>query len=79
MNIAAFAEKHAADIREIQSQLAMNFDVPAQRIINTGFVRMGVSRFDSTGNDRWEMITCHLNGWEYEKPSAELVNRWARY
>lgn len=66
-------------IQEIKQQLATNFDAPAQRIINAGFARMGVDRFDRNGNDLWEMAVCEENGWEYEKPPAELVNRWARY
>jgi hypothetical protein len=74
-----FIAEHKEAIEQIRSGLAMNFDSPAQRIINAGFSQMGVDRFDREGNDLWEMVTCHLNGWEYEKPDARLVNRWASY
>lgn len=79
MTIERFIAEHQAEIEEIKNGLAFNFDAPAQRIINAGFERMDVARFDHEGNDRWEMITCHLNGWDYEKPSAELTDRWSRY
>jgi hypothetical protein len=78
-NVAEFIAKHSAEVEAIRTQLAINFDAPAQRIINAGFARMGAQRFDRSGNDLWEMISCHLNGWDYEKPPAHLVNRWASY
>lgn len=78
-NIQQFAAKHAVEIEAIATALATNFDAPAQRIINAGFARMGVQRFDRQGNDLWEMVTCFKNGWEYEKPPAHLVSCWASY
>jgi hypothetical protein len=78
-HIERFIEQHAAEIERIKSDLASNFEAPAQRIINAGFSRMNADRFDRAGNDLWEMITCHVNGWEYEKPPVELAHRWARY
>ena len=77
--IGQFVEDHKAEIEAIKTQLATNFDVPAQRIINAGFARMCAHRFDRSGNDLWEMIVCYQNGWDYEKPSAELAQRWASY
>ena len=79
LNIQQFAEKNAVEIQSIRTALATNFDAPAQRIINAGFNRMGVDRFDRVGNDLWEMLQCHKNGWEYEKPPARLAQRWASY
>jgi hypothetical protein len=70
--------KHAEVIDTIKSQLATNFDVPAQRIINAGFDTMGIDRFDASG-DVWEQIVCLQNGWDYERPSNELQERWASY
>ena len=78
-NIGRLIDRYSAEIELIRQQLATNFDVPAQRTINAGFAHMGLDRFDRDGNDLWEMISCHLNGWEYEKPPAELIDRWAKY
>lgn len=77
--IERIIDAHSAEIEHIRRELAMNFDVPAQGSINAGFARMGIERFDRNGNDLWEMITCHQNGWEYSKPPAHLRDRWARY
>ncbi len=77
--VEVFIGRHKAELDAIGKQLAMNFDAPAQRIINAGFARMGADRFDRDGNDLWEMVTCHQNGWEYEKPPARLTQRWAGY
>jgi hypothetical protein len=77
--IEGFIIERKAAIEGISQALVTNFDVPAQRIINAGFATMGVDRFDSQGNDLWEMIQCHRNGWEYEKPLARLTQRWASY
>jgi hypothetical protein len=68
-----------AEFQRISTELATNFNTPAQRIINAGFARLGIDRFDREGNDLWEMYTCEKNGWEYEKPPAHLVSRWAGY
>lgn len=77
--IAKLLAAHGAEIEAIGRDLAMNFDAPAQRIINAGFQRMGVARFTSAGDDLWEMVTCHQNGWAYERPARRLVDRWASY
>ncbi len=77
--IGKFIADHKAEIEAIRTQLATNFDAPAQRIINAGFAKMRASRFDRSGNDLWEMITCFQNGWDYEKPPEHLAQRWARY
>ena len=79
MNIQAIIDAHSAEIQAIKSGLAMDFDAPAQRIINAGFERMGIDRFTRQGDDLWEMISCHLNGWDYERPPARLTQRWATY
>jgi hypothetical protein len=76
--IEQIIQDHSDEIEAIKSGLAMNFDAPAQRIINAGFTRMGIARFDASG-DVWEQIVCHQNGWEYERPSQELQQRWASY
>lgn len=39
----------------------------------------GVARFTTAGDDLWEMVTCHQNGWEYARPARRLVDRWASY
>lgn len=70
---------HAAEIEAIGRELAQNFDAPAQRIINAGFERMCVARFTPAGDDLWEMVTCHQNGWTYERPARRLIDRWASY
>lgn len=77
--ITKLIAEHSAEIEAIRTQLATNFDAPAQRIINAGMERMGVQRFLPTGDDVWEMISCQLNGWDYEKPPAQVMARWARY
>jgi hypothetical protein len=77
-DVKAFVSAHADEIAAIRTALATDFDTPAQHHINAGFSRMGVTRF--VGNDdRWEQISCHLNGWEYERPPAHLQSRWASY
>lgn len=77
-HIDRIIEEHASEIQHISQQLAMNFEVPVQRTINAGFARMGISRFDRSG-DVWEQIVCRQNGWEYEVPPQHLMNRWATY
>lgn len=60
--------------------LAQAFDTPpAQRIINNAFWDIGINRFTPAGDDRWELWMCHKNGWEYVKPDARLITRWASY
>ena len=71
--------KHSDALEAIARDLAMNFEAPAQRLINAGFAQMGVSRFTQSGDDLWEMYASHKNGWEYIKPARHLVNRWAAY
>ena len=78
-NVAAIRAKYVEQIQHIKTKLATEFEIPAQSIINHGFACMGIERFDRQGNDLWEMITCAENGWEYERPAAHLVERWARY
>jgi hypothetical protein len=77
-SLEQFIVAHRAEIDALKTQIATNFDVPAQRLINAAFSRMGVDRFDSSG-DVWEQIVCLENGWEYEQPSFELMERWAGY
>ena len=73
----AIMAQHAEEIARVKADL-MNFDIPAQRSINAGFTRMGEQRFRG-GDDLWEAITAIENGWEYERPPARLVARWACY
>jgi hypothetical protein len=77
-HLEQFIAAHAVEIEALKTQLATNYDVPAQRLINAVFAKMGVDRFDRDG-DVWEQVVCFQNGWEYEAPSAELQQRWARY
>ena len=79
MRLSTVLETHKAELEQISRELAMNFDAPAQRIINAGFNRMGVARFTRSGDDLWELYTATVNGWEYERPAAHLVQRWASY
>jgi hypothetical protein len=79
MNTPAFIEKHAAAIDRTRKALAMDFDTPAQRTINRLFAEIGVQRFTRSGDDLWEMIVAHQNGWEYQKPPAYLIARWGSY
>jgi len=77
-NVAAFIAKHATAIQALSTALAENFDTPAQRLINAAFERMGEHRFVG-GDDRWEQVVAHQNGWEYVKPAKHLIQRWASY
>ena len=76
-DIADFVERYKSDLAAIGTQLAQNFEVPAQRTINAGFARMRVDRFTRSGDDLYEMATAFQNGWEYRKPPSHLVARWA--
>ena len=70
-----------AEVARIKSDM-LNFDIPAQRAINAGFARMGADRFTRSGDDVWEMITAiegAADGWEYRRPPAHLIARWAGY
>ena len=78
-DLAQFIFKHKDAIEAISQGLVTDFDTPAQRTINAGFARMGIDRFTHSGDDLWEMIQCQRNGWEYEKPPARLIQRWASY
>lgn len=71
--IQKLTEKHADAIRTCSVELATNFNRPAQRIIGYACADMGISRLD------WEKITAVQNNWEYEKPSASMLARWASY
>lgn len=79
MTTLKYMVKYKNELEAIGRELAMNFDAPAQGIINSGFARMGVDRFTRSGDDLWEMYTCQKNGWEYTKPPARLRDRWASY
>lgn len=70
---------HAAEVEQIGRELAINFDYPAQAIINAGFGRMGVERFTSAGDDLWLQIECVKNETQYNRPPRHLINRWKRY
>ena len=74
---SAFIAKHAAEITAIEQGL-LNCEIPAQRTINAGFSLMGEPRFVGK-DDRWEQLTAHKNGWQYEPPPARLMRRWACY
>lgn len=77
MTVERVIEQHSAAIFALQRDLGQNFDIPAQRLINVAFERMGIVRFDRAGNDMWERIVAIQNGWEYRKPPRHLVDRWA--
>jgi hypothetical protein len=70
--------KYPAHVAHIKRELIENFDAPAQRTINAGFARMGQDRFIGS-DDVWEMITAiESNGeWEYNRPPAHVMQRWA--
>lgn len=72
---AAFVAKHEAEVRRLREQLSCCVHIHAQRVINLAFDRMGESRFVGP-DDRWEQITAHLNGWDYNPPPAHLIARW---
>jgi hypothetical protein len=74
----AVMAEHSKEIARIKTDL-LNFDAPAQRAINAGFSRMGVTRFPGGKDDLWEMIVAIDNGWDYQRPPAGLINRWAAY
>jgi hypothetical protein len=74
---SAFLTKHAAEIAAIEQGL-LNCEIPAQRTINVGFSLMGEPRFVGK-DDRWEQITAHKDGSDYEPPPAQLMHRWASY
>jgi hypothetical protein len=71
--INALIAKHADIIERCSRDLAMNFNTPAQRIINHACTQMGIARID------WEKITAVQNGWEFEPPPAEMLRRWEQY
>jgi hypothetical protein len=77
-SVEEFDARYRLHLDRIGNEMAVNFDAPAQRIINAGFARMGVPRFVGK-DDRWEQVTCFRNGWDYQRPSAELMQRWASY
>jgi hypothetical protein len=70
--------QHPKELARIKGDM-QDFDIPAQRSINAGFNRMGVSRFTLAGDDLWEMITAVESGWEYARPARHLMQRWASY
>lgn len=76
-NSSTFIAKHAAEITVIEHGL-LNSEIPAQRTINVGFSLMGEPRFVGK-DDRWEQITAHKCGYDYEPPPAMLMHRWASY
>lgn len=78
-NLEAIITKHVDAIKALGQGLAVDFDTPAQAQINRAFYAMGLQRFDRSGNDLWERIVAHQNGWEYTKPPAHLTRRWASY
>src|SRR5262245_14121315 len=47
-------------INHARTQLATNFDTPAQRIVGIACGQMNCSRLD------WEKIVAVQNGWDYE-------------
>lgn len=71
--------RYPRQIAAIRRALVEDFDTPAQRTINAGFAAMGIERFTHAGDDLWDMIDCHANGWEYQRPPAHLVRRWRAY
>ena len=77
-DVAKFVAKHKAAIDELESSLATNFDVPAQRLINCAFAHMGEQRFVGK-HDRWEQITAWQSGEQYIPVPRHLMDRWARY
>lgn len=76
--IEQFIKDHAVEIAAIRTELATNYDAPAQRIINAGFNRMGEDRFHGN-DDLWEMIVAHQDGEVYDRPPVHLQRRWASY
>lgn len=72
---AAFVAKHEAEVSRLRKDLVESFSASTQTIINMAFSQMGERRFVGT-DDRWEQITAHLNGWDYNPPPAHLIARW---
>lgn len=72
-------QSHPEEIDALGKSLAMDFDTPAQRLINRAFASMGIDRFTTSGDDLWEAITAIRNGWDYDRPPRYLVDRWASY
>ena len=79
MTLQQIMKTHAAEIEATGRELAINFDAPAQGIINAMFARIGVARFTRAGDDVWQQIECAKNGWEYARPPRRLIDRWAAY
>lgn len=74
-DVQEFAVKHAAKIAATGQTLAINYDIPAQRIINALFESIGEPRFVGK-DDRWEQIIACQNGWEYRPPPKSSIDRW---
>lgn len=77
-DVAGFIARYASQIAQVSKQLATDFDTPAQSHINQFFARIGERRFVGK-DDRWEQVTAHQNGWEYNPPPKHLMQRWASY
>ena len=62
-------EKREA-IEACLTELAINFDCPANQIIRVHCQRMNISRMD------WERIQSLRLGVEFDAPPAHIVARW---
>jgi hypothetical protein len=71
--ISGLATIHATALKNLSVELAMNFDVPAQRLINYAISRMGIDRVT------YEKILAYQGGTEYVPIPARLLARWAAY
>lgn len=67
---------HPERIAKLRQEMATNYTVSAQRLINSAFHDMGVNRFPGGVDDLWEMITDLQNDWDYQRPPARILARW---
>lgn len=69
--IAKLAEIYKNDLDDLSKQLAMNFEAPANRLINFALAKIGITRVE------YEQIKCFQAGVAYEPIPERLLDRWA--
>ena len=68
--IARLTEEHKDGLERCGTELAINFDCPANQIIRVHCKRMGITRMD------WERIQSLKFGEEFVAPPAHIAARW---
>ena len=62
-DVEKFFKLHWIAFDKLSKELATNYNVPAQSLINRTFANIGESRFVGA-DDRWEQVTAFQGGFE---------------